>query len=218
MASLLISLIKSSGGGGGASLPSQTGNAGKFLKSNGTNASWQLVSPLFAWKAGRYYNINQVYPASDFGQTQALTANTIYATPLFVPPGSGAIDRVTLAVQTGAGTNSRLMYFAPGADGHPGALLFDFGTVNTSSGGDKELSGSWTLPEGPGWLAVVPDGAITVYLFSINGLGYIGDSMYISGTAGSPYRPNGGTTAPNPFGTSSLSYLGYTVRLGIRAA
>jgi len=177
-----------------------------------------FTGTLFKWKPGMYINMNSVYPASDFSQTEVLTANTIYATPLFVPPGGGAIDRVTVAVQTGAGTNSRLMYFAPGTDGHPGALLFDFGTVNTSSSGDKQFTVSATLPGGPGWLAMVPDGAITVYMFSVNGLGYIGGPTYTSGTAGSPYRANDGTTAPNPFGTTSISYLGYCVRLGVRAA
>jgi hypothetical protein len=173
-------------------------------------------SPLFAWKAGRYYSIQQLY-AAGFAGIAALTANSIYATPLYVPPGSGAIDRVGIAVQTGAGTNSRLMYFAPGTDGHPDVLLFDFGTVNTSTSGDKEITVSQTLPEGPGWLAVVPDGAINVYTFPITA-GIPGNANQ-GGDNASPYRANGGTTAPNPFGTSSISYLGGNfVRLAVRAA
>ena len=201
-----------------ALLPTQTNNARKVLSSDGTDVSWVRPGILFKWKAGRYINLNTVWPVGDFGQTQVLTANSIYATPLFVPPGGAAIDRVTLALNAGAGTNSRLMYFEPGSDGHPGALLFDFGTVNTSSGGDKELTVSQTLPEGPGWLAVVPDGAITAFMFSVNGVGYVGDSSFISGTGATLYRANGGTTAPNPFGTTSISYLDKFVRLGVRAA
>ena len=37
---IVNNVISASGGGGGASLPDQTGNAGKFLQTNGSEASW----------------------------------------------------------------------------------------------------------------------------------------------------------------------------------
>jgi len=203
-----------------ALLPSQVGNADKALVSSGTVASWASLptEPIPKWKAGRWYSLQQVL-GSNFGATTVLTINQIYATPLWVPRGSGPIDRVGFAVSTGvSGGIARIMYFASGADGHPGALVFDFGTVSVATAGDKEISGAWTLPPGLGWLAVVSDKAITAGRFETVYFSPLGNSTQ-GGSNGSPSRANGGTTAPDPFGTTSITYIndGFP-RLAVRAA
>jgi len=174
--------------------------------------------PVPGWKAGRWYSLQQ-FIGSAFGATTVLTANRIYATPLWVPRTSGAIDRVGFAVSAGVASSvARLMYFAAGDDGHPGARLFDFGTVATDTGGDKEIAGTWTLPAGIGWLAVVPSAAITALRFESFDFSPCGNATQ-GGDAGSPNRDNIDTTAPDPFGTTGVTYIndGFP-RLAVRAA
>lgn len=203
-----------------ALLPSQVGNADKALVSSGTVASWASLptEPIPNWKAGHWYSLQQ-FLGSNFGATTVLTINQIYATPLWVPRGSGPIDRVGFAVSTGvAGGIARLMYFASGGDGHPGALVFNFGTVSVATAGDKEISGSWDLPPGLGWLAVVSDKAITAGRFETGYFSPLGNSMQ-GGYNGSPSRANGSTTAPDPFGTTGITYIDHGFpRLAVRSA
>lgn len=171
------------------------------------------------WKAGRWYSIQQQYACNFGGNTGAMVANTIYATPLWVPFGGRAIDRVGAAVGTGvAASTVRLMAHAPGADGHPGALIWDFGTVSTATSGDKEITVSRVLPGGLCFLTMIPDAAITMLRFEVVYGGIMGNSSQ-AGNAGAPYRATGAFTAPNPFGTSSISYIGDGFpRLSVRAA
>lgn len=201
-----------------ALLPSQANN--KFLKSDGTDVTFQYapISPVFPWKSGRWYSLQALF-AANFGNSFTVTTNEIYATPLWVPEGSGAVDRVGVAVKTGiAASTARLMYHAPGSDGHPGALLFDFGTVSTATSGDKEITIAQTLPPGPGWITIVCSAAISLYQYDALYSGIPGNANQ-SGSDCSPHRANGGTTAPNPFGTSGIAYLGDKYpRVQVRAA
>ncbi len=41
-----------------STLPGQTGNAGKFLQTDGTNASWQLTLPAQAGNSGKFLTTN----------------------------------------------------------------------------------------------------------------------------------------------------------------
>lgn len=168
------------------------------------------------WTSGQWYNYKS-HRLTGHGSTQALTANSIYGCPLWVP-GDQPIDRVGIAVQTGAGSITRLMAHESLDNALPGDLIFDFGTVATNTSGDKEIAGSWTLPGGLIWLTAVPDAAITAYKYDGGNDQSLGASSQ-AGERGSPFRANGGTTAPDPFGTSGISYLSVGfIRLAVRAA
>ena len=201
--------------------PDQAGNEGRVLGTDGSAPAWvepSATDQLYRWKAGRWYTMQQVVPA-DWGGTETLTADQIYATPLYVPVGSGAIDRVGIAVNTGkAGSTTRLMYYWQGADGLPGDLAHDFGTVSTNGSGDLSISGNWELPAGAGWLAAVADDAITVNTFTTPYLALTGAALQ-AGNDSAPNRANGGIVAPDPFGSAGLTFLsGKYLRLAVRAA
>lgn len=170
--------------------------------------------PVPAWKAGRFYSVKATMNL-DHGGSYVMTANRIYATPLFVPHSTRAISEVQFSVYTGVGgSTARLMYHERGSDGHPADLAIDFGTLATDSAGDKSISGSWTLPRGWGFLTVIPSAAITAGAFNIQYPALLGGIQ-----DGSPHRDNGSMTAPDPFGTTSISYIsGQYIRLQVTAA
>ena len=89
-------------GGGGAALPTQTGNAGKYLKTNGTSALWDYIedaalSANVTLQGNSFNSANQLIklngagavPALDGGLITGITAANIVQTPsyLFVTDG-----------------------------------------------------------------------------------------------------------------------------------
>lgn len=169
------------------------------------------------WKTGRWYSIQQEYGAG-FGGSLTLTVNEIYATPLLVPIDT-AIDQVGVRVATGVASSTlRLMAHAEGTDGHPGALLFDWGTVASDTSGDKIIAISATLPAGIVWLSCVSNGAAIVGTFGAGSTGFAGNTSQAGGDC-APHRANGSQTAPNPFGTTAITYITDNfLRLAVRAA
>jgi hypothetical protein len=100
-------------------LPSQTGNAGKYVTTDGTNASWGTITiPA------------QVYPSAGIAVSTGTGWGTSLTTPLGVP--NGGIGASTLAannVLLGNGT-SAVQVVAPGATGN---VLTSNGTTWTSA-------------------------------------------------------------------------------------
>lgn len=100
-------------------LPSQTGNSGKYVTTDGTNASWATITiPA------------QVYPSAGIAVSTGTGWGTSLTTPLGVP--NGGIGASTLAannVLLGNGT-SALQAVAPGATGN---VLTSDGTTWTSA-------------------------------------------------------------------------------------
>jgi hypothetical protein len=68
---------KDSSGGGGSSLPSQTGNAGKLLQTDGTNVSWQTVA-------------SGITTMQSFGNTPNANGATISTTNLTIQPADSS--------------------------------------------------------------------------------------------------------------------------------
>lgn len=69
-------LIAEGGGGGGAGLPSQTGHAGEYLTTNGTDASWAALpggSALNSWGASTNNTGNTTITQAQANETYALT-------------------------------------------------------------------------------------------------------------------------------------------------
>lgn len=196
---------------------------GEVIAAATTNAESTAINeisarpnPVPGWKTGRWYSVQAVFPGTWTGASTLVT-NEIYASPVFVPVAT-AIDQVGIRIDTGvAASTVRLMAFAEGSDGHPGARLFDWGTVSGAATGDMAISISSTLPAGIVWLACIPSAACVVGTFATPNASLTG-APYQAWNDCSPHRPNGSTTAPNPFGTTSIAYLADAyVRLAVRA-
>jgi len=114
------------------------------------------------WKSGRYYDPNWASAAGTVGGI-ALVADTAYGCSLWVPEAK-AIDRIGVNV-TVAGTAAavgRLSIYAEGADGLPGALLLDAGTVLIDTATGREATVAYTLPAGVVWMVFTPGVACSI--------------------------------------------------------
>lgn len=98
---------------------------------------------------GIWYGLNTGTISADL----SLVANRFYATH-FPVAHKQTWDRIGIAVQTagGGGETARLGIYQVGADGLPGALVLDAGTVAVDGTGDKEIIISQALA--PGWYFV----------------------------------------------------------------
>lgn len=171
--------------------------------------------PKFA--SGRFYNTRSFL--AGINGTGALTANTIYASPLWIPPGA-ALDRIGIntTVAAAAGKVARLMLFAAGTDDLPGALLLDAGTVAADAvAGDLLLTIAYTPPPGLIYAAVVCDGTPTLTMVQNAAAPYGFATVAAANYGGSPSKANGGTTAPNPFGAVGAYVTGTYFLVGVRA-
>jgi hypothetical protein len=176
-------------------------------------------------KAGRYYDAAVVQQVSN--ATAALAANTLYANLVYAQAksdgGDPTFDRIMVNV-TGAGaggTDARLGVYAMGADGFPGALVLDAGTVDVDSTGVKEVTGlTLTLTAGRFYYtAVVSDGAPTVTSYSS-----MQQAVFGWASAANTAFENRWSVAhtygalPNPFGTPTGSGNGLAFRVALRAS
>lgn len=123
------------------------------------------------------------------------------------------IDRLAISMQTpgGAGAVLRLGAWGAGADGQPGALIVDAGTVAADSGGIKEATVSAVLPAGRVWFGLVPQvdtcavhGGPTnmTSIFTSYPAAYEGEQLFyksgVSGALPDPASPDAyGGTWPN---------------------
>lgn len=162
-------------------LPSQTGNAGKFVTTDGTNASWAFVPdeiPDQTGNAGKFLTTDgtdaswAVVPDSvtsiDFGTTgltpaTATNGDVVVAGTLGVANGgTGATSLTANAVLVGNGT-SAVSAVAPGTSGN---VLTSNGTTWTSaalppSGPSLEAIASGTLADGSA-VIINSDGTVSV--------------------------------------------------------
>ena len=91
--------------------------------------------------------------------TLAVAANTLYATPLFIPD-TITVSALGVEVTTFATGNVRLGLYYDLA-GQPGTLLLDGGATSTgTSNGFKSVAVSQALSAGTWWLAAVFDATL----------------------------------------------------------
>lgn len=100
------------------------------------------TSPAPRWKSGHYFG------PLGARTTVASTIDREYAVPMWVP--GGLVDRIGVGITGagGAGAVARLGIRNALADGTPGTLILDAGTVDASSTGDKEITISQALSAG----------------------------------------------------------------------
>lgn len=136
---------------------------------------WSVLRP---WKAGEYYQTQvggQRAPA-------ALGVNCAYAAEFAVPRAT-TLNSIAIEVTTAAaGSTVRLGLYADNGTGAPGALVADFGTVDSSTTGSKVLAISRTLQPGLYWaVAAARGGAPVIQGLSGGGSGTVPQPL--TGTA-----------------------------------
>ena len=206
--------------------PTLTGTPAAPTATLGTNTT-QLATTAFVkteitgtavpltWTTGQYERA--VWGTASVG-VLSMTLNRMYATAIYVPRGA-SIDRVAVEVTIGgsAGSVVRLGLYANGTNG-VGGLLFDAGTVDTTSGGYKELTVSWTNLTGDiYWLVAVAQVAAPTLRGEVSNLFLNGFGPYNVGLNNAPAqwqvyqnasvsgaRPSTFTTTANTIGPIML--------------
>lgn len=142
------------------------GTAGQAILSGGAgiDPAWGTVSggggssstppaglPL---ATGRWYGV----PIVGSLTTGSAAANTLYATPLYVP-GDVTVTQIAGNVATAVAGNMELGIYADGG-GYPGTRLLDAGAISTNSLGMRAITGLST-PISAGWVWLVMACSVT---------------------------------------------------------
>lgn len=145
----------------GLSWPTADGSAGQVL---GTDGAGNIVfgsggSPFnIPIKTGFYYSGFGYGRLFSSGPT--LAADRLYARP-FILVTEGSFDRVGIRVlSTSTATLCRLGLYSMGTDGNPDELVHDFGAVDVTGTGTKEITISETIPAGTYFIGVLANGAV----------------------------------------------------------
>ncbi|HEY1506647.1 MAG TPA: hypothetical protein VGF92_20255, partial [Stellaceae bacterium] len=187
---------------------------GDGVSAGGVNIGLSAMMP--GYVSGRYY-----FPGATSTNTAALTANTIYAAPIWILQRQ-SFTKLGVEITTAAGTNGRLGVYK-WANGVPTALLLDAGAISTATTGYKELTGlALTLNPGVYGLAFLPDAAVTVRICNNQGFQYF--AALVLGASGSNQSSELGVDAPQSFGalpatfpTAGLAYnLNGSIATGLR--
>lgn len=116
-----------------------------------------LAASPHRYRSGRYYGT----PVSSVS-TGSLTDGRMIVSP-FPVVKTTALDRIAVDVTTlAAATVMRLGIYGSTANGDPGTLVVEAGTVDVSTTGNKELTIAQTLSPGLYWLAAVAQGGAPV--------------------------------------------------------
>jgi hypothetical protein len=153
-----------------------------------TGAAWTTVGVIPGrLRSGRYYS-----PGSSRA-TNTPTLDQLNAIPIIIPRAV-TLDRIAVEITTlgAAGAVVRLGCYTDN-DGIPDALIADFGTVDATTTGVKEITISQTVNPGILWLARASQGATSAQRsFSETPFPEPADSAVPSGTsANTAYNDNG---------------------------
>lgn len=176
-------------GGAVAALQQRVGITGS---TDPTSVTYQLgqVVPQLPHRSGGTAFVHSA--TGNCAGSNALTLNTMYALPMFIPTTASYASFGVIRTVAVAGGFERLGVYSDGG-GVPSTLLFDWGFTNTSSGnsGFKFVtpSNASSLSAGWVWLACVPQGAVNTIFSTV-------------GTS---------TGAPVVLGTSTPSATGMTM-------
>lgn len=169
------------------------------------------------WVSGDWHDTRDLVGGT--AANASLVNGTIYAVPLLVPDAC-TLDRIgiNVAVVGAAGKIARLMLYSPLANGLPGALLLDAGTVVVDALGDQTITIAQAVPAGILYTAIISDGTPQIQGLGTTFRGITGTATPTpGGLRGSATNAVGGSSAPNPYPTS-LTYSSALVRIAVRMA
>ena len=186
-----------------STLPSQTGNAGKYLKTDGTNASWQTVDalPNQTGNSGKFLTTNGTIASWQTLPPSGVTSVGLSMPAAFTVTNSPITSSGTIAV-TAAGTPSQyirgdgtLASFASNVSGGGSSITYYLnGSVNASVVGYKQMSKVPVIGGGTNF-STSTDGLIAEFLtdpgdpnvINIPGGGWLIDFYFsVSSAGGSP--------------------------------
>lgn len=177
------------------------GAAGTALtKATATNydTTWTQLKmlPNRARPIGAYVGLIAYQAASSTAPLDGLLAH-----PVFMPAGT-VIDRLVIEAATGhASATVRLGIYAD-ANGYPGALLLDAGSIPVTSAGIKTLTVNYTTVDDVVWLAAVNNGSAVTFRTG-QGTPWPGAQECVSSMLWHTPQRTGVTGAlPDPFGGS----------------
>jgi len=127
------------------------------------------LSPSKILRSGRYYGSFDT--AATF-TTLTISANTLYATPFFVPHGA-RFDSIAINVTTASsGRMARVGIYTDSGDAYPYALVpgTDVGELDVGTTGVKQNVIDVTLHPGLYWLALVSNGSPTLRAIPVGSL------------------------------------------------
>ena len=142
-----------------------------------------------------------------------MSANSMYMTP-FMTSVTKTYTRIGARVSSAAASSTVRfgIYTTSSTTGLPSALLGDYGTIDTSSTGDKEITISETLTAGVlYWICGVSThattkfygvDAVTAGLYGVQSSSQVGSNYYLMGTDSS-YNTALPTTAPTDWKNSA---------------
>ena len=173
--------------------------------------------PVPKWVTGEWHDVRDLVGGST--ANFSITNGTIYESPIYVPEPC-TLDRIgiNVAVAGAASTVGRLMLYANLANGRPGALLVDGGTVAVDSTGDKEVTIALAVPAGIIRAAFISTGAPQLQGLATTYRGINGTATPTpTAPRGTGTNAVGGSAAPNPFPTT-LAYSVSFLRVAVRVA
>lgn len=169
------------------------------------------------WQSQRWYDSRASFGGT--GTTAAIVANQIYASPIIIDRPT-LIDAIGINVTAAAtaGKIARLMVHALGANGLPGALLLDAGTVLVDAIAVVSITGlALVLPPGIICASVVSDGTPTVEMAAGFRPPWGTTGAASAAVQGSANRGNTNTVAPDPFGAAPAFASAVIVLVALRA-
>lgn len=131
----------SGGGGGGASLPDQTGNSGKFLTTNGTEASWAIVDalPSQTGNSGKFLTTNGTAATWSTASPTVTLAGDLSGSATFTNLGNATLTATIAANSVELGTDTVGQYIA--------SVSGTTNQVNVSGSGTESVTLTLSTPQ-----------------------------------------------------------------------
>lgn len=179
-----------------------------------------LLHPLLIKRSvGKY-----LQPYGNTTGTVSVAVGSFTMCNMVIPYPGITIDRIAVEVTTAvAGATPRLGIYGSTSEGLPGSLIADFGTVDGSTTGVKELTVSQALPAGRIWLVAAQQGSAACTLRGVTGIDWTvpltGSLATLFSSSINGYQSLGtSTTGAFPATAPSVQVSGSNAKILVRMA